>query len=146
MWNYIVFVTSASGSSASAPHTLIPAPLLFLLFSLYLILPAEFNLLPRVPSHNFFKSTFYETAIPFHRGTPYSKSYLQSIICGHINMTKVPVCSHVLCSCPHYHLLKHFIGYRKMTRVCQSVRKVVVATAEAEVSMEWEIKVARLHK
>lgn len=34
----------------------------------HLILPEEFNLLPRVPSHNFFKSTFYETAIPFHRG------------------------------------------------------------------------------
>lgn len=37
----------------------------------YLILSEEFNLLPRVPSHNFFKSTFYETAIPFHRG-PYT--------------------------------------------------------------------------
>lgn len=72
-------------------------------FLLHLILPEEFNLLPRVPSHNFFKSTFYETAIPFHRGALYSKSYLQSVICGHINMTKVPVCSPALCSRSHYY-------------------------------------------
>lgn len=72
-------------------------------FLIHLILPEEFNLLPRVPSHNFFKSTFYETAIPFHRGALYSKSYLQSVICGHINMTKVPVCSPVLCSRSHYY-------------------------------------------
>lgn len=66
----------------------------------HLILPEEFNLLPRVPSHNFFKSTFYETAIPFHRGALYSKSYLGSVICGHINMTKVPVCSPLLLLLP----------------------------------------------
>lgn len=100
-------------------HTHIQLLSFFLFLSFYLILPAEFNLLPRVPSHNFFKSTFYETAIPFHRGALYSKSYLQSVICGHINMTKVPVCSHVLCACPYYHLLKHFIGYRS-TNSCLS--------------------------
>lgn len=59
-----VSVTPVSRSSPAAPHTRPAAPS----SPVRLILPEDFNLLPRVPSHNFFKSTFYETAIPFHRG------------------------------------------------------------------------------
>lgn len=57
-----VSVTPVSRSFPAAPHTAAPSS------PVRLILPEDFNLLPRVPSHNFFKSTFYETAIPFHRG------------------------------------------------------------------------------
>lgn len=66
VWNYSRSMTSASRSCTAAPHTH-PAALFLLRLSLHLILPEDFNLLPRLPSHNFFKSTFYETAIPFHR-------------------------------------------------------------------------------
>lgn len=63
----------------SQPHPLLPyiPGARYALLLLRLILPEEFNLLSRVPAHNFFKSTFYETAIPFHREALYSKSYLQ---------------------------------------------------------------------
>lgn len=132
-------------TSPAAPHTH-PAALYLLLLllirlpvppSLHLILPEEFNLLPRVPSHNFFKSTFYETAIPFHRGPLYSKSYLRSVICGHINMTKVPVCSPALCSSPVLSPAEAF--YRIAECQLASIR-------EAVVSIGREIKAARPHK
>lgn len=52
MWNNSRSMTSVSRSSPAAPHTH-PAALLLLLLPLHLILPEEFNLLPRVPLTQF---------------------------------------------------------------------------------------------
>lgn len=78
-----------------------------LLFLLYLILPEEFNLLPRVPSHNFFKSTFYETAIPFHWRPRAVNPICKASHGGCINMTKVAVCRPGPILSPPEAFLKH---------------------------------------
>lgn len=76
------------------PHPLphIPSACYALLF-LRLILPEEFNLLPRVPEHNFLKVHFMRLQFHFIGGPCTVNPICKSVICGHINMTKVPVCS-----------------------------------------------------